>query len=539
MPHGRAITVRSLLEEPTLGLKVVVAGDLERPVQGAHTSEIAAAAEFLDPDWVMLTTGIRFVGSAESERMQSRLVADLVQRGISALLFGVGIHFDEVPPRLVAAAQAASLTVLTVAREIPFLQIEQFVHRSVMSADAFDLQRRLRIQEDLLDALAGDQPVAALAHRLGALIQGAAVIYEETGRIVASTGEGPTSLIWSAIRAGGEQTTERRFVVGRWFVVTRPVVLRGVGYWLALGSRRERVLDDLAPTILDASQRLLAALRGLRTLSAVQAVAEAEEILRITRSSMTPETTQRVWKRLRAFRFAPENPIRVFVTGAVVDSATGRRAGVPDLLQGPRDTVDEMVELAHTLGLPLVVELREDTGTMSGLIGNQAVLQDWLGEFAPRLWAGLSEPFTDLNLVRARTRDAERALRVAERRARGGGRAAAGAVLFEDVDMVNWLLSSRSVESTAAKASSQLGELVDNSELLETLTLYLSSGLDVQATARSLYLHPNSVRYRLRRISEIVGGPLNSAAVIANLYVALHDRIAGLPDVDPNGTADQ
>jgi DNA-binding PucR family transcriptional regulator len=44
-----------------------------------------------------------------------------------------------------------------------------------------------------------------------------------------------------------------------------------------------------------------------------------------------------------------------------------------------------------------------------------------------------------------------------------------------------------------------------NGALLETLRAYLDSDLDVARTADALYVHPNTVRYRLRRISELTG----------------------------------
>lgn len=42
-----------------------------------------------------------------------------------------------------------------------------------------------------------------------------------------------------------------------------------------------------------------------------------------------------------------------------------------------------------------------------------------------------------------------------------------------------------------------------------------------------MFLHPNSVRHRLRRVEELLGGaPITSAVIVANLYLALHDQLA-------------
>ncbi|MGI8768215.1 MAG: PucR family transcriptional regulator, partial [Propionibacteriaceae bacterium] len=42
-------------------------------------------------------------------------------------------------------------------------------------------------------------------------------------------------------------------------------------------------------------------------------------------------------------------------------------------------------------------------------------------------------------------------------------------------------------------------------ELLETLVSFLDSGSSVEATARALFVHANTVRYRLKRIHEVTG----------------------------------
>lgn len=62
----------------------------------------------------------------------------------------------------------------------------------------------------------------------------------------------------------------------------------------------------------------------------------------------------------------------------------------------------------------------------------------------------------------------------------------------------------RSTRNTIAGEASPLIES-GNAALLETLRVYLASDLDVTRAAESLYVHPNTVRYRLRRIGELTG----------------------------------
>jgi DNA-binding PucR family transcriptional regulator len=47
--------------------------------------------------------------------------------------------------------------------------------------------------------------------------------------------------------------------------------------------------------------------------------------------------------------------------------------------------------------------------------------------------------------------------------------------------------------------------------ILETLEAYLAQGSSIEATARTLFVHPNTVRYRLKRVADATGlSPANA-----------------------------
>jgi hypothetical protein len=58
-------------------------------------------------------------------------------------------------------------------------------------------------------------------------------------------------------------------------------------------------------------------------------------------------------------------------------------------------------------------------------------------------------------------------------------------------------------------------------ELLETLDAFLATGGVLESTARALYVHPNTVRYRLRRVGEITGLSPTVAREAFTLHIAL------------------
>jgi hypothetical protein len=71
-------------------------------------------------------------------------------------------------------------------------------------------------------------------------------------------------------------------------------------------------------------------------------------------------------------------------------------------------------------------------------------------------------------------------------------------------------------------------------ELMTTLWCYLDNGRSLEATARELFVHPNTVRYRLKRVSGIIGWDATGAREALILQSALilgimheHDGVSG------------
>ncbi|MCX7522362.1 helix-turn-helix domain-containing protein [Microbacterium sp. STN6] len=72
-----------------------------------------------------------------------------------------------------------------------------------------------------------------------------------------------------------------------------------------------------------------------------------------------------------------------------------------------------------------------------------------------------------------------------------------------------------------------------STELMTTLWCYLDNGRSLEATARELFVHPNTVRYRLKRVSDVIGWDATGAREALILQTAL---IVGSIN-DPDGPA--
>jgi DNA-binding PucR family transcriptional regulator len=74
----------------------------------------------------------------------------------------------------------------------------------------------------------------------------------------------------------------------------------------------------------------------------------------------------------------------------------------------------------------------------------------------------------------------------------------------------NDLLPERALDGDALAAAALLEDIykplaLAGPALLDTVSAYFATGGSVEGTARAMYLHPNTVRYRLRRATEVCG----------------------------------
>lgn len=68
----------------------------------------------------------------------------------------------------------------------------------------------------------------------------------------------------------------------------------------------------------------------------------------------------------------------------------------------------------------------------------------------------------------------------------------------------------------------------DGAQLEEGVAAYLEHGLRLEAAARTLFVHPNTLRNRLRRFEEVSGTNLRDPADLAEVWWALaHQRVHG------------
>ncbi|WP_233439522.1 PucR family transcriptional regulator [Lentzea atacamensis] len=148
MPQKQGLTVADVLALPVLasGRPEVVAGEqnLDRLVRWVHITELTDPASFLKGGELVLTTGVPLPGDASLVR---RYVDELADVGAAALVLELVRRFHRAPEPLIRACRARGLPLVTLARDVNFLEVTQVVHTLILGNQTEVLRRTQQIHE--------------------------------------------------------------------------------------------------------------------------------------------------------------------------------------------------------------------------------------------------------------------------------------------------------------------------------------------------------------------------------------------------------
>ncbi len=457
---------------------------------GAAVVEVESPARWIAPEWVLLTAGVRLEGGSDDELRA--LVRECDEARVAALAFGVGPVFDELPAALLEEGETRSYPILAVPTDTPFRDVVRFVDTALMGADAPLLNRLSSLQRFVVDALRDPEPERAVVERLARFMDATAAILGADGHPEIARGSAPVEALWEALGTPGQAVVEAE--AEGWHAVAAPLAASAgeAPRWLLLASPRAGFIGTLAKRAAEMTAPLLVAMERLKAVAYEQELAVRgallDEIL-----AADPASSASLAARTGAFGVDFAAPARV---------ALAREPGEGDLSV-----------LRHQVGealaaVPSLVSERDGAVVVLAQASPEALEPALAGTRA-----GLGRPVSGLGAVCESLRDAELALQ----RAAPGGEI----VAFEQFDLGTLLLSEAAPERLEPKVAALVAVLREQPLLHEALVSYFGHDLDVGATAADLHLHPNSLRYRLTRIEQLLDCSLKHPATIAELHIAL------------------
>lgn len=546
-------TLASLVHHSALKLTVRAGEDrLDVPVRWAHVSELADPVPYMEGGELLLITALTL--DAEDPDAMRRYVKRLAGAGVVGLGFAVGVNYEETPKALVDAAVEEGLPLLEVPRRTPFLAISKAVSAAIAADQYRAVTAGFAAQRELTKQALSDGPQGLLA-ALAGQVDGWAALYDASGAVVAAAPE------WAGRRAGRltpdvERLRERpapaSSVVGGEDRVElhslgtgrRPRAALAVGTAAALGTAERYAVHSaiaLLTLTTERSRPLHAAEQRIGAAVLRMLLAGQPEHARTVAGDLYGDLLDAPFRLILA-ESASASAGRAHADGhARVAAAKPSKAqvAVPDTNGDPLGGLAEIVESAaarsgeSVLVVPdgeRLVVLAVDGGAAVAACGEYALALDAARTVAreqpaveeDELVVGLSAPAGPIAAAAA-YKQAEQALSVARRRGRSlveHEELAAGSVLP--------LLADDAVRAFADGLLRALYEhdATGRGDLVASLRAWLSRHGQWDAAAADLGVHRHTLRYRMRRVEEILGRSLDDPDVRMELWLALKTTAA-------------
>lgn len=499
--HGRML-LSDLIEHSPVQLEVASSGARpDRVITGAHAIDLARPAPWIGSGYVVLTTGIALRGSADRQREFVHGVADADG---AALGFGVDVVFKTIPRPMLDAAEERGLALFNVPYHVPFRDIIRFVTASTLRDEAAQLARVIAIQDDLLALVERASEEQEIADRLGALLDARVALFSTDGRVVAVAGHPPLKELWHLVQSG----TRAMPFAPRGYVLVKDVEVMGAThYYLAVLIRNGNRAETVARPIVSFAARVLQMVAANRQL--------ASEGERLARTALlhdlleTEDVDRRLVERLWALGFDSTAPLRLLVASERTDDEGEWRRRGGEL----RRAIDGALErqgaprLVDVFGCEVVAlwqgsDLRSE---LASPVASEATV------------VGLAAPLDHARELKRALAEARACVAVA---LRGTER-----IVSSDQLSLSEALVAQLTRDQAARVDDALAPLRgERPEVLETLVAYFENDMDIMACARAMFLHPNSLRYRLAKIESKLGRSLRAPETIADLHLALRAR---------------
>ncbi|MEJ6548855.1 PucR family transcriptional regulator [Corynebacterium sp. USCH3] len=175
-----------LIADPSLNLELATPSsddELHRPVRTVVTAEQLDPTAYLEPDTLLLTTGMAM--NFEDGRIWEAYVERLVTARVPALAFGIGQPHARVPEGLIAAARSFGLPILTVAADMPFLHLQHSVNQAIAGERYWESRQAWDIATACTRSASRNEGVDRLVELIGQKAGTTVTVYDETGFVVA------------------------------------------------------------------------------------------------------------------------------------------------------------------------------------------------------------------------------------------------------------------------------------------------------------------------------------------------------------------
>ncbi len=473
----------------------------------------------------------------------ARVLRQAQQAGVSAvLLLGETASPEEEP--LTSPPDAAAMAIAALPGQAHDLQaIQRALLTILLNQRAALMERGVRIHAQLSQLAAEGQGLGGLAEAMAGLAGRGVIVQDKRLAILAhATPEGAT-LNWEEIlkqvvnfellpeafrdrkQAAQRAVTFEQTLSGGLRRIVSPIIVAGMarGYLSLIGSGsgptdpgRLDVLDDL---IVEQGALVCAV-----EMARAKAVREAEKRLKgdllnaLLQENISPRDAE-LWAQGMDLDLSQSHAALRFAWGGSPSPSRRRLETIVNgemARKGLRAILSPMgAEIVCFCELPMGA-MRPETAI---LLGQSVVDQAAREHIEAPLLCGVGSASKTLNDWRVSFRQAGQALELARRFKERK------ALYFPDLSVYRLLIQIEHSPELSAFQEEILGPLLSNEggrELIRTLEAYFEHNGNLSQTAEALYIHRNTLIYRMDRVASITGLNLDNPETRLAVQLALH-----------------
>ncbi len=500
LTYGRVtLSVRQLTEIPYLRTRFH-AGESggDRVITWAHSIEYPRPWEWLEEGQLMMTVGL---GIPSGESAQVEFVEALSRVKLAGVAIGENMQAPPLSEAMVRAADEHGLPLLWTAFEVPFIQLSRAVGGASHSLEHRRLVDAARIYDRIRADLArGASPAESLSGLAGELDCELWVLANQSGLPIFPGTVAPPSavrqLFLDAVRERGG-------------------VLPGIMHLEADGAPAAVV-----PVPARRPVSLLAFTRRGGDPPAYSLLQHAATVVALE--------VERQWAGIEEQRRLGSETLAALIDGRIGPMAAARQMRLHGLEDGSHVLLTMARDDEPTGGLHHVLAERELANMLLRrndilyclLAADDQGVDAVIDVLARDARVGVSASFEEPDQAAAAAREARWALGEARRTA---------AQVVRYGDQPPSLLGARSVSEAQVLVDNVLGPVLDydeqhGTELVNSLAVFLACNRSWQRASAQLFVHRQTLVYRMQRIEQLTGRQLSDTSAVVELWLAVQAR---------------
>jgi len=531
------ITVRDALKLEPLRECRVLAGSssLDRLVSSVSVVEVPDVWRWLHGGEMLLTTMYPFKDNLEA---QLDLVRQIASKGASCLVVKTGRFIDVVSPEVVELAEEKGLPLLEISRDVNFLHIVHSVHAVVMETGLDVMQESEKLRHEVLHMVAEGKDIQSIVTFMAHCFQNPVSLYDCDGKLIALAGDDiPDRLLLALSKVTVEvlasltETTPQSFdEFQSWGKHSAEVPRRGPDVpRLVIASEARGVCYGYL-AVWDGSKAIpRAAVKAVDSFALAVAFEMAREMIarEVERKYVSQFIRQLIFTGFSddvAQQQAMSMGLRLGDVTLVISVSSAAISEIESLVRDSAQRHNQFA-VASQVGTDLVV-IWPVYGTKDlDLLGMRELIVPWYRKLISMAGSPLrvciGKPARSSEEIPEAYRTSQECLSLLD--SLDVGKSAL--IFFSELGLMRLLALCPKKELKAYRMET-LGPILEYDEenqgsLEDTLFEYLLSNGNQAEAAKRLFIHPNTLRYRLAKISDMLGVNLDDAAVRATLWAGV------------------